>query len=215
MEMNVNEIREHWLSILEVLEEKEGISNFLFKDKLAFYQWKGKLDEKGEKILQNFKNLDLFWGYSKICILDKNFPYVLKIPFRDEERSIEREINIFKEAQEENLDSFFGENICLGEYNKGFWKRNYFIYAMEKVIIDPIKIRESSNRKKSLIREKEDNWIYSFDEDEVTGCMEEYYSEEEMRRLYHFCDEMSINDIHSDNIGFLEDRPIIIDYAGV
>lgn len=46
------------------------------------------------------------------------------------------------------------------------------------------------------------------------GYMLYYYGEEKFDKFLHFAKDMSINDLHSDNVGFIGDRPVLIDYSG-
>lgn len=41
-----------------------------------------------------------------------------------------------------------------------------------------------------------------------------YYSEEEFYKLCEFLDDYGVNDLHEGNIGYLNNAPIIFDYAG-
>ena len=41
-----------------------------------------------------------------------------------------------------------------------------------------------------------------------------WYGENEIEKLLKFINDEKINDLHSGNLGYLNDRPVIVDYAG-
>ena len=48
----------------------------------------------------------------------------------------------------------------------------------------------------------------------LTDDFYENYEEEELYKLINFINDYDINDIHYRNVGFLNNLPVIIDYAG-
>lgn len=46
------------------------------------------------------------------------------------------------------------------------------------------------------------------------GYMLYYFGEEKFLAFLEFADDYNINDLHSGNIGFIGDRPVLIDYSG-
>lgn len=46
------------------------------------------------------------------------------------------------------------------------------------------------------------------------GYMLYYYGEEKFKAFIKFANDYNINDLHSGNIGFIGDRPVLIDYSG-
>ena len=49
---------------------------------------------------------------------------------------------------------------------------------------------------------------------EFLGYMINYYGKGKVRTLCEFLFENRLNDFHSSNVGFIGDRPVLIDYSG-
>lgn len=49
---------------------------------------------------------------------------------------------------------------------------------------------------------------------EFLGYMINYYGEDKILTLCDFLDKNRLNDFHSSNVGFIGDRPVLIDYSG-
>ena len=49
---------------------------------------------------------------------------------------------------------------------------------------------------------------------EFLGYMINYYGKEKVLTLCNFLNQNRLNDFHSSNVGFIGDRPVLIDYSG-
>ncbi len=122
-------------------------------------------------------------------------------------------------AIEEGLADFFAKEECIGYIN------NYPIYKQEKVEVyasSNFRNKPSSKDTYSLL----DDIITSgptyldvpfcdLDEDrEWLAQALEYHGEEQFMKFLDFIERTDINDLHSGNMGYIGNRPVLLDYSG-
>lgn len=142
------------------------------------------------------------------------FNYVVKFDLSDEKYT-EKELENYEYAVDEGLEDYFAEIHRGGN----FYGIDY--YVMEQVKCD--EDRSSSEmylaycEAKDIDSEDEesvDEYCYQSSEEILYTFIENVYGEKVANRINDFCINHDINDIHNGNIGYLNDKPIIIDYAG-
>lgn len=212
----------------------------IFKDCI----FDGELTEYSfeEKILKHLPkdfNYDYNYGATKIVFIlpDKNF--VIKIPFsgcevkftgaqspmrteegeEDEWDYCQVECDIYALAEEEAVEDFFAKTECIG------FIHDYPIYVQEiakiyKDIYPSRKIEGTEYRKKYTEEdyEKIDSLCCNHNYD----CFNmywlcdafKYYGEIKGEEFLQFIKNVCVEDLHKANIGYIGDRPVIIDYSG-
>lgn len=196
-------------------------------------------DAYDEQILANLpENLDYIYesGATKVVFIIENLDYVVKIPFHgrieygygeDEEDIFEEfsgavavegsncwdyckeEVFYYQKAKEKNIEKFFLETSILGYSND-----NYPIYMQPKARIFNYSKSKSLSEEEQIItnrlKSKCDTWFSArWIRDAIN-----WYGENEVEKLLNFINDEKINDLHSGNLGYLNDRPVIVDYAG-
>ena len=195
-------------------------------------------DAYDNQILANLpENLDYTYesGATKVVLIIENLDYVIKIPFHgrieyayseDEEDVFEEfsgatagdsncwdyckeEVFYYQKAKEKNVEKFFLETSILGYSND-----DYPIYIQPKARIFNYYKSKSLSAEEQIItnrlRSKCETWFsVRWIRDAIN-----WYGEAEVEKLLKFISNQEINDLHSGNLGYLNDRPVIVDYAG-
>lgn len=126
----------------------------------------------------------------------------------------EVEAKLYEEAEDRNLEQCFAKTEWIGDAH------GYPIYKQEKAEIfgmmedDSIKRRsdeEKNSAKKQLAKEGVN--IYHICIDWVLDFIE-YYGKEMLYKFMDFLTDFHIGDLHSDNIGYINGRPVLVDYSG-
>lgn len=167
-------------------------------------------------------------GATKVALFFEGYPYVIKIPFYGEIGTedgmfhefkkaelnkegawdyLKAEKRIFKSAIEKGLDFLFAPVELIGYVD------NHPIYQQPLVETfynrDPA-VEEEDKRVDNFLLKHNINfscrpWLY---------VVKEFYSFDIVTQLLYFLDELECADFHSDNVGFINDRPVLLDYAG-
>ena len=184
-------------------------------------------------------NFILASGVSKVAIIPKEKNYVIKIPYYGKYRksngikcfdpyfsSISKsgdycksEEIIYNKAKANGLDAFFAEIEQIGKI------KSIPIYVQRKAVIfedvyypeddeeenlkeDEISIFKTITTKYSDLVEDEYlpiSWMKDF------ICS---YGELAFDKLYNFLSDNNIQDLHSENIGYICERPVLVDFSG-
>lgn len=131
----------------------------------------------------------------------------------------EAEITVYKDAVTSGVSDFFAETVCIGEID------NHPIYVQEIATIyydvyfdyECEYSTEEKKRNRSSIMEKSNN---SLSEDDcwivgqtwLAAFIEEYGITAAID-LITFLKSEGVDDLHSENLGFIDDKPVIVDYA--
>ena len=216
-------------------EEKTYILNLLstFNLKhLSKYNFMKKLQALDD-------NFILASGVSKVAIIPKEKNYVIKIPYYGVYRksngikcfdpyfsSISKsgdycksEEIIYNKAKANGLDTFFAEIEQIGKI------KSIPIYVQRKaVIFEDVYYPEDDEEENLNEREvsifKTITTKYSdLVEDEYLpiSWMKDFifsYGELAFDKLYNFLSDNNIQDLHSENIGYICERPVLVDFSG-
>ena len=216
-------------------EEKAYILNLLstFNLKhLSQYNFMKKLQALDD-------NFILASGVSKVAIIPKEKNYVIKIPYYGKYRksngikcfdlyfsSISKsgdycksEEIIYNKAKANGLDTFFAEIEQIGKI------KSIPIYVQRKAVIFedvyyPEDDEEENLNEHEISIFKTITTKYSdLVEDEYLpiSWMKDFicsYGELAFDKLYDFLSDNNIQDLHSENIGYICERPVLVDFSG-
>ena len=216
-------------------EEKAYILNLLstFNLKhLSQYNFMKKLQALDD-------NFILASGVSKVAIIPKEKNYVIKIPYYGKYRksngiksfdpyfsSISKSSDyckseeiIYNKAKANGLDTFFAEIEQIGKI------KSIPIYVQRKAVIFedvyyPEDDEEENLNEHEISIFKTITTKYSdLVEDEYLpiSWMKDFicsYGELAFDKLYNFLSDNNIQDLHSENIGYICERPVLVDFSG-
>lgn len=179
-------------------------------------------------------------GCTKLVLFPKDLELVVKIPFNCSSETLESwdsetGEDIVEEYYFENAEGEEGWNYCAAEeyyYSEAcscgvedaFLENKFIgyikghpIYIQKKVLMyeesEGTFAEKEESVKKSVAALKKD-YLVSFP-DKWAADFIEYYGEEKMRQLVEFLEDyVSHNDFHQGNLGYIEGRPVIVDYGG-
>lgn len=195
------------------VDEALAIVKGLFKEKVKA----STFCERDFALIQIQEDLDLDMdnGATKMCIIPDD-DKVIKIPFvgsgwhNFQYNYCEKEASIYKKAKEKGVEEFFAATMEaeLIECQDG---ASIMAYFQERV--DTHRIRILSN----------DEWdqASNISDSSPTGMPSswlldafEYYGQERLLEFFSFVRDAKINDIHIDNVGYIGNRPVLLDYSG-
>ena len=187
-------------------------------------------DEKVDELvafllLKNFNNFNYDFGISKLVIIPEKTDFVIKIPFMGtdiipcyhnseaKERKwdyCETEMERFFLVKETPFKDSFAEIILLGFAN------NYPIYVQEKC-------RTHSKEDNIFFRQDRLIFIKKYLSETVSfnDCIDwlknylDFFGEEQLKNFMFFLEKNEWDDdLYEDNVGYIGERPVIIDYSG-
>ena len=166
-------------------------------------------------------------GISKICLVfkDANFVFKYSSPYAySDGNEAEREVDNYNRAVELGLEMFFPKTYLYGEID------GINIIYQEKI---DYSADESWNR---LDAKETYKLVHSVNTRDIISTRERFniegknynrvidttwmafvlalYSTEIIDRLVNFIQERKINDLHGENIGYKNNKPIILDFSG-
>ena len=184
-------------------------------------------------------NFILASGVSKVAIIPKEKNYVIKIPYYGKYRksngikcfdpyfsSISKSSDyckseeiIYNKAKANGLDTFFAEIEQIGKI------KSIPIYVQRKAVIFedvyyPEDDEEENLNEHEISIFKTITTKYSdLVEDEYLplSWMKDFicsYGELAFDKLYNFLSDNNIQDLHSENIGYISERPVLVDFSG-
>ena len=184
-------------------------------------------------------NFILASGVSKVAIIPKEKNYVIKIPYYGKYRksngikcfdpyfsSISKSSDyckseeiIYNKAKANGLDTFFAEIEQIGKI------KSIPIYVQQKAVIFedvyyPEDDEEENLNEHEISIFKTITTKYSdLVEDEYLplSWMKDFicsYGELAFDKLYNFLSDNNIQDLHSENIGYICERPVLVDFSG-
>lgn len=172
------------------------------------------------------KTLDFQSGVSKFVIIPDDKDFVIKIPFTgiEEEGYYEEfqcgecearpwdycmtEVLRYEEAAKTVFKRCFAECQFLGYFN------GFPIYIQEKCITYEDKNWGKNTDQEKLKTSKACNYQYCANLDWLTD-FRLYYGEEMLRNFLIFLEKRYWNDdLRNSNIGYINNRPVLIDYSG-
>lgn len=168
-------------------------------------------------------------GISKICLMfkDANFVFKYSNPYAySDGNEAEREVDNYNRAVELGLEMFFpktylyskidGINIIYQEkidYNADeVWKDSKLFLTIHDLTCDHIDVKRIASIKERFNiegapynRDINTTWI---------AFMCALYTTEVIDKLIDFIQEKKINDLHGENLGYKNNKPIILDFSG-
>lgn len=199
---------EYFINLLSKIEEvNNDFFNLLTNVSVTSYY--NFLDKRAKELreLREKLNIDFRRGVTRLVIICEDglgAEFVLKIPFVGPD-CCKEEINIYNSIWKHHnyYVDYFAECWYGGDY------KGVPIYIMRRADVDRDYIESfQSNRN----YEETEGFC---GETDVYECFASYYGEEETERLNDFLIDYDIEDIHSGNVGFVEGKPIFIDYCGL
>lgn len=240
----------HYCNMIDNLIDTDEMFPFLFQNPRDFCE-----EFYNENYCFMPHNVSLTFGATRFCIVDENYPFVVKVEYSDHEESFdtgfcEREIFFYEKAREENFDRYFTEVQFLGYY-----RRMVLAYKLETVLnyYNEDGLYEDEKFRKALSAMEEDNVekemveialpLYGYEradtfctrslnrreedyyrtlspssplserDTSIAARFIEDYGEEEFFDFSEFLERYEIGDIHGGNVGVINDRIVIFDYA--
>lgn len=193
------------------------------------------------ELYQSYQSCCFDNGASKGVIIpkDNEDKYVLKIPFNgylsedwdDEELTYagdrfiffdwapssiswdycSAEVEIYEKAEELGIEQLFAKTEIY-DFIQGY----YPIYIQEKAVMFFRSSRTLHSEEKLKETSSKASAIYdycSIDNEWLTDVLD-YYGEEKFITFLQFLKKQNINDLHSGNIGYIDGRPVVVDYSG-
>lgn len=198
--------------------DKQEIRSMVEKDFAWLDGWDSKLYPFSEQFnlysLQD-KGYEHYSGAVKYCLVNEEFNgYVVKFCIEKEFDYCEREYNNYLAAVERGLERYFPYTDFLCKIGR------FSLYIQEEAVVDEESItdiwvsaiNESSGGcyEDNEEREYDSVWDYVDDTSDEERIAMTFKSDE----LENFCNEFVINDLHSGNFGYINDRLVIIDFSG-
>ena len=222
--MDRNKINDYFLNLINgiIKNESEWSSEALLCKAGYMYEESETLMETEFSVISNF-NVDIKYGASKLVIISNNKDeyserYVVKIPFDYAVMDYcNEELKTYNSVLDdyENFKEYFAECWLAGvvdvEDSDGFLN-HIPVYIMRRADVDENEVENSSY----------DFWINDggkpdcYDpegNEEVINCFKNYYGKELGEAIEEVINELGIGDLHTANIGFNDDKPVLIDYS--
>lgn len=164
-------------------------------------------------------------GATKGVLMFEKLGFVIKIPFigdtdqqfhgannsENDWNYCETEYEIFKLAERENIGK------CFANIEKAYIINDHPIYIQEFAYISDSKTtscishtEEDEDKAKTYCHKAKVDIHDSF----WLGDAIAYYGEKIFQKLMSFIKDNEINDLHGGNIGYIGERPVLIDYSG-
>jgi hypothetical protein len=195
--------KQDWLHFIK--ENKEE-----FKETL-----KGNIDVYA--FAEKFDNIRARDGASKCCLVSNDKKYVIKWSKEFDYSDAEDECEIYKKAIEKGIAFLFPQTEILCRIN-GFAiviqeQVDYAFGDMDWKEIDNLKhqCRTVSNK---LITKIENNIYRSRIPIVWLKALVCIYGKKITKSFEEFTNEQKINDLHCGNVGFLNGKPIVLDFSG-
>lgn len=222
--MDRSKINEYFLNLINdiIKNESEWSSEALLCKAGYIYEKSETLMETEFSVTSNF-NVSIKYGASKLVIISNNNDeyserYVVKIPFdyavmdycNEELKTYNSVLDDYENFKEYFAECWFAGLVDVKD-NDGFLN-HVPVYIMRRADVDENEVENSSY----------DFWINDggkpdcYDpegNEEVINCFKNYYGKELGEAIEEVINELGIGDLHTANIGFNDDKPVLIDYS--
>lgn len=154
-------------------------------------------------------------GASRGVLIFDDFDWVIKFNFLEEidykYDFCKLEVDIYNAALDNEMEDFFAK----------VWKGGIFhgrvFYLMEKANIDIESIyhdmaSDTYEVDPDYSRHSED--MHEEDKMNITNFFSSYYDKNTVLNLLDYCYDNCIGDIYEGNVGYINNKPVFIDYAG-
>lgn len=204
--MDIKKVRQKAFELFEKMSQ--------FKDFYSFIEEDIFTDEFIYELYDN--DICYSSGCTRYVFWDENdldCDYVYKINRRGESDYCKKEAENYELARECGIQDMFAECAYVLTYE------GRDIYAMEFAYVDDdhtcSDLREKMESVSHLSKKEiEDIFCNINGCDVVDELLNYYYSFNMIERFNWLCCRNQINDIHDYNVGYIDDRLVIIDYAG-
>lgn len=162
-------------------------------------------------------------GASKLCLVFKEEDFVIKWSNDDRYDESIKEVELYQKAKEKNLEKFFPKTEIFAEIN------GITFILQEKISFSCAVLPGHKSRKYRDMTKTSSDKVVSKMAHEFKAAAPRYkrnlntlwakmalvlYGKKACKALCDFIVENHINDLHEDNIGYKNDRPVILDFAG-
>lgn len=175
----------------------------------------------------NSKDFAVADGVSKCCIIFHNASFVIKFrkgnEYQEEENECLREIQLYKIAKEAGLEMFFPATEFLGKIKETYFTIQQKIdFSVSDCSYNKMNKYENickTVKPKTIDKMRQGFKINNCDYNRIldslwASMVISIYGKKLCKKLCNFIQENRINDLHNDNIGYLNDKPVLIDFAG-
>ena len=174
-----------------------------------------------------FHGYNIRSGASKLCLCNEGGAYVCKWVTDDHYNEAVQEAKVYAKAVEAGLEKFFPHTEIAFEMNgitfvfqeKVQYSASNLPYPIRSKFLKQCKTSLDCEKRiwKKMEREfkRAGDKDYVRDLDQLWACMAlSIYGKELCRKLCAFIVENAINDLHTSNIGYNHNKPIILDFSG-
>lgn len=168
-------------------------------------------------------------GISKICLIfhDANFVFKYSNPYAcSDGNEAEREVENYNRAVELGIEMFFPKTYLYGKIDginiiyqekidcnvNEVWKDSKLSLTIHDLTCNKLDIKKIASIKKRFNIEESP---YNRDINTTwVAFMCALYTTEVIDKLINFIQEKKINDLHGENLGYKNNKPIILDFSG-
>lgn len=223
--MDRNKINEYFLNLINdiIKNESEWSSEALLCKAGYMYEKSETLIDTELSVTSNF-NVSIKYGASKLVIISNDNDeysdkYVAKIPFDYADMDYcNEEFKTYNSLLEdyEDFKDYFAECWLAGVVdvkNVDGFLNHIPVYIMQRADSNENEVENSSYNFWINDGGKPDCYDPEGNE-EVINCFKNYYGKELGEAIEEVIDMLEVTDLHSGNVGFIEGRPVLIDYSG-
>lgn len=199
----MNDILAHYSPIIQELIDSSELFN-------AFFNHLHEVDEEdyADEMEYFFPFVSFHCGAFRGCFVDHQYPYIIKFdlqPYKWEH--CKKEIQIYEKAQRLGFSQYFAAPLYIGDC------LGLRLYAYPRAHLGPKcdypdlpkKIYNFLDKSHSPLRGR--NLAVAID---FFYC----YGKHEFKTFSKFCTQNKICDLHRNNVGRIDNKLILIDYAG-
>jgi hypothetical protein len=199
---------ELWVKILNKIEHKVAT------DFYSIYSMEDALQEVSAP------EFSVDSGVTKGCIIPKDSDFVIKWTRDKRENEAEQELEIYQEAVARGIDFLFPQTCFLCEVS------GVKFFAQQKVDCSRYDLDEKAYTKykkitktvKAEIFQKAQKGFYNYSWRSIDNLwlsmIISLYGKKITLKLEQFTVDFKINDLHNGNIGFINNRPVLLDFCG-
>lgn len=181
-------------------------------------------DLRNKAVAEPIGKVDVADGASKVCLIFKNFPFVIKWNTGDYDEAM-KEVSIYQDAVAQGLGFLFPKTEFFYEHN------GVSFVLQEKIDCSAYDAMDRADYAKTInrITRTPTSKIYAKMQREFNKASQQYqrtlnepwakmvislYGKKVAKSLCQFVVANNINDLHSSNVGYKNFRPIILDFSG-
>ena len=205
---------------------KEQLRNLLADLKITKKTNRRQVKERLVNLGYSSLEYPVYDGATKLCIVPKHADFVIKwsttcYEVSDDWDEALEEVSIYNKAVEAGLGMFFPktEVFCVVNGITFVIQEKIDFSALNTPNSKESKYKYQTRTVSPVIIEKMDNCFYQMKRGRALNPLWAsmaivLYGKRKCKALCKFIIENSINDLHYSNIGYLKDKPIILDFSG-